>query len=242
MWPQAAYFTALPGTAEREELPAVADRVFAQVFRHDFTAPGVALLSLGPSVETFTLRRFMRSLKEELDRLYQQRTGRRLVYLSLARFDQQVTTRYHLDGAPDEAYLMLGYEPSEVRSELFIADYTKAAQDLGITPKTLLADYNPMFAEHQRRLTLYITPLHGFHAGSANVLVINNSSLPYHPEARHSLGVMHKATILEPMPEKSRTVNSTMIGVVERSEEGPVPAEAEQIFLETVAVAGKIEG
>ena len=47
----------------------------------------------------------------------------------MGRFDSQTTTKFHLDGAPDEAFLMLGYEASPVRSELAIADYSKAARD-----------------------------------------------------------------------------------------------------------------
>src|SRR5262249_47032064 len=159
MFPQTAYFTACAGVPEASELSALAETVFRQVFRRDFTAPGVALLELGPAVESFPLRRFMVALKGELDRLYRKSTGRRLVYLSLARFDQQVTTKFHLDGAPEEAYLILGYEPSAVVSRLSIADYTRAAHDWGITPKALLADHNPMFANHQATLLHYATEL-----------------------------------------------------------------------------------
>jgi hypothetical protein len=45
------------------------------------------------------------------------------IKLSLAvRFDQQVNT-FHVDNAADQSFLMLGYEPSEIESELHIADY-----------------------------------------------------------------------------------------------------------------------
>jgi hypothetical protein len=35
----------------------------------------------------------------------------------MGRFDSQATTKFHLAGAPDEAFLMLGYEASRVQSE-----------------------------------------------------------------------------------------------------------------------------
>ena len=37
-----------------------------------------------------------------------------------------------------ESMLVLGYEPSKVRSRLFLADYSRAANDLGITPQDFL--------------------------------------------------------------------------------------------------------
>jgi hypothetical protein len=242
MHPQSAYYTALPGLPAAGDLPALAGRLYQQAFRGDFGAPGVALVSLGRSVASAELRQFMVTLKECLDEVHAQATDRRLVYLSLARFNQQVTTKYHLDGAPDEAFLMLGYEPSVVRSELCVADYTKAAHDMGIDPKTFLSDFNPMFAQHERRLAPYITRLEGFDHDQANLLLLNNSSLPYQPGSRNLLGVMHKATILNPLPDRTRTVNSTMIGTADRGAAEPVSPAAVQLFLETREIAGTIAG
>jgi hypothetical protein len=62
------------------------------VFRRDFNAPGAAVLSLGHAVHSTELRRFMVALKEALDEVFHRATGRYLVYLSMARFNQQVTT------------------------------------------------------------------------------------------------------------------------------------------------------
>jgi hypothetical protein len=225
-----------------DDLDRVVPGLHGQVFRHDFSAPGVGLLTFQPSVSSFELRRFMLALKGALDEAFRRATGRRLVYLSLARFDQQVTTKYHLDGAPDESFLMLGYEPSAVASELFVADYARAAHDMGIEPKTFLADYNPMFAQHERLLAAYVTKLEGFDPAAANVLLVNNSSLPYRPGGGNLLGVMHKATVLNPSPRYGRVVNSTMIGAAAEGDVEPVSPEAQRTFLETTAVAGRIAG
>src|SRR5215217_2782222 len=172
-FPKDAYHTALSGLPGPTDTTAVVARLFAQVFRRDFSAPGVGLVSLGRGVPSEKLRRFMMALKESLDRLYRQSFGRRLAYLSLARFNQQVTTKFHLDGSPDEAYLMLRYEPTAVPSAVAVADYTRAAHEWGIEPKQLLAERNPMFAEHERPLLKYVTRLEGFDPSAAQVLLIN---------------------------------------------------------------------
>ncbi len=171
MYPTDAYFTRLHGMPDRTERESAADRVFAQVFRRDFTAPGVALLSLSRGVGSADLRRFMVDLKEALSDRYRALTGRRLGYSSMGRFNQQTTTRFHLDGSPDEAYLMLGYEPTVVASELYIADFTRAAHDWGITPKVLLAERNPMYGDHERRLTPYATRLEAFDPAASQVVL-----------------------------------------------------------------------
>src|SRR5262249_45055580 len=170
------------------------------------------------------------ALKEALDELYHRATAKHLVYLSMARFNQQVTTKFHLDGAPEEAYLMLGYEPTVVQSTLSIADYTRAAHAWGIEPRTLLSDFNPMYADHAQRLPPYVTRLEGFDPTASQILVINNSSLPYRQDGENTLGVMHQATILTPLPEKNRIVNSTMVGsAVDRAEE-PADRSTQQGF------------
>jgi len=229
-------------THPQDDLARVAARLHGQVFRREFSAPGAGLLTFRPSVSSFELRRFMLSLKRELDEAFRRATGRRLVFLSLARFDQQVTTKYHLDGAPDESFLLLGYEPSAVASELYVADYTRAAHDMGIEPKAFLADHNPMFAQNEGLLAPYVTRLEGFDPAAANVLLVNNSSLPYRPGGGNLLGVMHKATVFNPSPRHGRVVNSAMLGIAGEGDVEPVSPEAQQTFLETAAVAGRIAG
>jgi hypothetical protein len=228
------YFTSLDGPLG--DLTALAERVFPQVFRSDFSAPGVALLSLGPMVGSTELRSLMVALKEALLDLYFRHTDRHLVYLSMAKFNQQVTTKFHLDGAPEESYLMLGYEPTVVPSRLAVADYTRAARDWGITPETLLADFNPMYADHERRLRPYVTELTAFDPAVAQILLVNNSRMPYVESRRNPLGVMHQATIVTPQPGRNRVVNSIMMGTAAE----PVEAVGQRLFLETDAVAGEI--
>ncbi len=126
---------------------SIANQVFATVFRTDFSAPGVALLRFACDVDSQSLRRFMVDLKDQLSELYFQKHSQTLGYKWAGRFNQQPTTEFHLDGAPEISYLMLGYEPSEIKSKVAVADYTKAAHDLGMSPQQLLDDHNPMYSE-----------------------------------------------------------------------------------------------
>src|SRR5207244_9200311 len=111
------------------------EKVFDLVWRFDFKAPGFALLDIEAEVDSHTLRSWMVALKQRLSEIAVHRGRKPFLFRSLARFDQQVTTNFHLDGAPAESMLILGYEPSKVESCLFLADFTRAAFDLGITPE-----------------------------------------------------------------------------------------------------------
>ena len=142
----------------------------------------------------------------------------------------------HLDGAPEQSLLMLGYEPSQVQSRLFLADYTRAAFDLGITPQRFLKEHNPMYRPGEELLARYVTELPQPRAGHARILLINNSSLPFTETRTNPLGVMHKAIIVHPDEAKRRIVNSAML--VTEGEE--VSREAQQEFAVTDRISQKI--
>jgi hypothetical protein len=174
-------------------------------------------------------------LKERLSEVAV-RSGRRpFAFRSLARFDQQETTKFHLDGAPAESMLLLGYEPSTVRSRLHLADYTRAAFDLGISPQQFLRDFNPMYRRGEDLLAAYVTELPRPTADHSRILLINNSSRPFDSEGMNSLGVMHKAVIETPDAAKHRIVNSTML-VTEKEEFG---REQQQQFITTDKISQK---
>ncbi len=188
-----------------------AERVFDTVWRFDFSAPGFCLLDLGPAVDSHQLRSLMLDLKERLSEVGSRRCGVRFAYRSLGRFDQQETTKFHLDGAPDQSLLMLGYEPSNVLSRLSLADYSRCAHDLGIEPKRFLDEFNPMYRKGEGLLAPYVTELPQPREGHARILLINNSSLPYTDARTNPLGVLHKAEIIDPDESERRTVNSVVL-------------------------------
>ena len=172
-------------------------------------------------------------LKDQLSEINVRRTGKSFVFRSMARFDQQETTKFHLDGGPEQSMLMLGYEPSKVRSRLFLADYTRAAFDLGITPQQFLQDFNPMYRRGEELLARYVTELPQPADGHARILLVNNSSPPFAEARTHPLGVMHKAEIIAPDEAERRIVNSTML--VTEGEEIAVEKRVEFVGRDTIS-------
>src|SRR5690606_40362658 len=127
------------------DLATLAARVYERTCRTNFDAPGFCVINIGHEIGSVAFRHLMVELKRAMAAIHEVVSGRTLVYLSAARFDQQTTTKPHLDGGPAECFLMLGYEPSEVDAELEISDYAKCAFDRGLTPQEFLARHNPMF-------------------------------------------------------------------------------------------------
>jgi len=222
------------------DLPAaVAEKVFDAVWRYDFSAPGFCLLDLGRDVGSHELRSLMVSLKDRLSEVAARREIPRFAYRSLGRFDQQETTKFHLDGAPDQSLLLLGYEPSQVRSRLCLADFSQCAFDLGIEPKRLLDEFNPMYRKGEELLTPYVAELPRPAEGHSRILLINNSSLPFDETRTNSLGVLHQAEILNPDGSERRVVNSMML-----TAGGPEEVGDEQLreFITTQEVSKKLYG
>lgn len=203
---------------DQRSLLAQAERVFDLVWRVDFTAPGFCSIEMPAGIDSHALRAAMVDLKERLSEVSVGRGGKPFVYKSLGRFDQQVTTKFHLDGAPDQSMLMLGYEPSKVLSRVLLADYSYAAFQMGITPKEFLRDFNPMYREGEELLRPHATELPALDDGHSRILLINNSSLPFSEERTNSLGVMHQAIIVTPDATLPRIVNSTMLASGESSD------------------------
>src|SRR3954453_17595156 len=115
-------------------MPAV-EELAARVLRTSLERPGWALLDAGGLAPGRDSRTRVVEFGRELDRYYRRHHGAGLVFLSMSRFDQQTPTRPHRDGGPDASVLLLGYEPSEVPSRLYLLDYTRAARDRGLTPR-----------------------------------------------------------------------------------------------------------
>ena len=225
------------GDQSVEQWKTLADEIFAAVWRFDFLVPGFALINLGTGMDSLTMRRLMVDLKDRLSEIETCQGGTGFGIRSLGRFDQQETTRFHLDGAPDRSLLMLGYEPSMIASRLSIADYSREANELGISPRQFLDDYNPMYRVGEDRLAQSVTTLPHPDPGVSRILLINNSCLSRNQERTHPLGVLHKAEILNPDPSQPRIVNSMML-----TGQGPDEVAAEKVhqFLTSQDLSRKI--
>ena len=222
---------------DREHLAAQAEAVYDLVWRVDFTAPGFAALDIPPGPDSHTLRSWMVDLKQRLSEIGVRRGMGPFTYRSMARFDQQETTKLHLDGAPEQSMLMLGYEPSKVQSRLFLADFTRAAFDLSITPQEFLRDWNPMYKKGEDLLGRYVTELPQPLDGHSRILLVNNSSLPFTEARTNPLGIMHKAIIVTPNVGERRIVNSTMLTMNENDEIGQ---EQQQEFVSMDKISEKV--
>src|SRR5688500_9602851 len=102
------------------DVQSIAADIYNRTCRTDFDAPGFCVVNAGHRIDSVAFRRLMGDLKRTMAEIHESKTGNTLIYLSAARFDQQQTTRPHLDGGPDECFLMLGYDPSDVDAELEI--------------------------------------------------------------------------------------------------------------------------
>lgn len=193
------------------DVQSIAADVYGRTCRTRFDAPGFCVVNVETSMESVAFRQLMVDIKREMAIIHASRTGETLVYLSAARFDQQESTKPHLDGGPDECFLMLGYEPSEIASELEISDYAKCAFDLGLSPQEFMARHNPMFKSGQELLGPYVTRIPCFSSNTYKIVSINNSSAPLSADATTWQGTLHTATILTPDESKRRVINSTMI-------------------------------
>lgn len=171
--------------------------VFRRVWRSTLDQPGFALLRFTSKVSSRELRRAMVELVDAFPiRFVPERFG---------RFDQQVSSKFHRDGAPPASLLVLGYEPTSVRSRFWIADSSAAAHHAGMNLKDYLATHNPMFPAGEEKLAPFITELDLPH-GEAFLVVVNNSLLPF--DGGNPLGVLHKAVIPSPDPTGRRVINS----------------------------------
>ncbi len=223
--------------ASCDALSQAGNEVFQRVLRTDWSQPGFAVVILPEGTTSYELRQCMVELKEQLSLLFERKWGERLQYLSLGRFDQQTTTKLHLDGGPDRSVLMLGYEPSEVASELLIADYSACAGRMGLTPRQFLEQHNPMFPAGDTLLSADTLHLLEWAQDRCRIVVINNSSVPSdHPQ--FTAGVMHGARIACPDKTKSRVINSTMIAP--GADEPWRTAGSVHEFLTTDSISGTI--
>ncbi|MEM8672120.1 MAG: hypothetical protein AAGG48_31680 [Planctomycetota bacterium] len=215
---------------------SIATDIYDRTCRTHFDAPGFCLVNVGNSIDSVAFRQLMVDLKRAMTGVHESKTESTLIYLSAARFDQQETTRPHLDGGPDECFLMLGYEPSEVDAVLEISDYAKCAFDLGLSPKEFMAKHNPMFQSGYELLRSYSTRIPCFSRTDYQIICINNSSAPFSQNQQTWQGTLHTASILTPDESKRRVINSTMIGSAPAGTPDAITDFQQQEFITTPTV------
>lgn len=200
--------------------------VFAAVWRTDLDAPGFAVLVPETPLES----RLSRRLIVDLAAAFAEFLGDfgPFAFERLGRFDQQVTTKFHRDGAPPASLLLLAYEPTTVPSRLFVADAEAAAKHAGIGANAFLAAHNPMFPPGEAVLRPFVTELVWPRERGAIVL-LNNSLFPDATPGDVPRGVLHKGEIVRPDPTARRVINSAGLSPVAAGR--ALPAAAVERFL-----------
>ena len=188
----------------------IALEIYSSTCRTGFNAPGFCILNFGNRIDSITFRQLMVDIKTQLAKIHERETNKTLIYLSAGRFDQQESTKPHLDGGPQESLLMLGYEPTQIDSTVEIIDFSKCAFEFELTPNEFMAKYNPMFKSNISILEPYSTYIESFSKEDYQIVCINNSSSPYSYNKSWQ-GVLHNATIKNPNESIRRIINSTMI-------------------------------
>jgi hypothetical protein len=169
--------------------------LYQMIFRTDTTALGYALI---PAPANRPLSVTLALVREGLEAVH----GKRLGVVHQTEFDQQVTTRFHRDGGPDESLLLLGYAATEVRSLVQIADHVRAATAHDLSPEAFLETFPPLSVSFEATLAPFVTALTDFDHTRPQLLLINNCV---------NTGVLHQATIPNPDPTLSRTIFSWML-------------------------------
>jgi len=193
----------------------IAQYCINNVFRTNTNQAGFVHLDFGKQIGSNQLRSIMVDLKAEFSKYTAEQFNKTLSYQWLGRFDQQVTTPYHLDNAGDQSFLMLGYEPSEIESELYLADYHKFSRESETASNQHFDKTYPIFKGDETLLKPYITEVSPFKKDTYKIILLNNSNS--NPE-NETLGVFHMARIIKQDLNKSRVINSMMLNMMSESE------------------------
>lgn len=219
--------------ADQTDPDRLAETAYQAVCRSDFSRPGFCLIALGVDANSRAARRLMVELYNALHLRHRRDTGRDLAVMLAGRFDQQTTTKLHRDGGAEQSVLLLGYEPTPVRSELAIADYSRCAHDHGMAPAELLDRHNPMFNAGARMLEPYTTAVRCFSHDRYCVLLLNNSVADYSSTSPAWQGVLHTARIDSPSDVHRRVVNSMMVASTSPHSKEGLRAEEFEDFVTT---------
>jgi hypothetical protein len=216
--------------AATESLDSLIAFTYPKVFRQAFTSPGFAVLDFGADYSPEKLRATMIALKNGLHARLMSERGIALHYQWLGRFDQQETTKFHRDNAAAQSFLMLGYEPTLVKSRLMLADYLLYAREQQLSEAEYFAFHNPMYVEGEQALVPYLTEVEGFDASTYRIVLFNNSRST---GAGDTLGLLHKAVMVTPDPTVSRFVNSAMLAFAAPGEVEGFSEEMQAAFVQS---------
>jgi hypothetical protein len=219
---------------KEESLHQLAGLIYNKVLRTDFNEPGFVVIDFGVAFTSEKLRACMVQLKEDLSQIHINKSGQQLCYQWMGRFDQQESTKFHIDNAADQSFLMLGYEPTVIKSKLFFADYVQLIQSMNISGDEYFEIFNPMFTDGEKLLSPFITEIKEFNEETYKIILMNNSNTN---KTNKTLGVFHKAEIIEKDETKQRVINSVMLYSSNVGEIETYSKESQQNFIYTSEIS-----
>lgn len=211
-------------------IASLLDSIYPKVFRTDFSEPGFVVIDFGLACSSEHLRAGMVYLKDQLSKKHAANVGKKLLYQWMGRFDQQETTKFHLDNAADQSFLMLGYEPTVIQSKLYFADYVQFAKSINASEEEYFEKYNPMFTDGEKLLKPYVTKVEGLREDTYKIVLMNNSNMNPMGE---TIGVFHKAEIIQKDTSKERVINSMMMYSGHLGEEETITRKTQEDFITT---------
>lgn len=188
------------------------DKIYRAVFRPTTNEPGFYHLDLGTEIDSKAFRKQMVELKERLSRTCQLHQNKQLNYQWMSRTNHRNSSQFHIDTAPEQSILMLGYEPSTVESKVYLADYTRFLEENELSAQDYFRNsINGNFAPNDEELTPYVSELTPFPKDHYRIVVINNSR----SFGQKTYGVFHRGEVPDNLVQEDRLVNAIMLAVCE---------------------------
>ncbi len=213
--------------------PEQLQAIYEAVFRSATTQPGFYYQDLGAQMDSKTFRQKMIALKVGLSEICTLRANKQLNFQGIGRFSHQQSSRFHRDSAEAHSFLMLGYEPTQVDSKVYVADYTKYIEDQNMS----LADYfggdqDVNIANSEQLLAPYITELAPFPKDHYRLLLANNSK----SFEEKTFGVFHRGEVPQAIEGADRVLNYMTLHLCDQGVEDQYDAQTIADFIHTKQV------
>ncbi len=206
------------------------DIIYKSVFRHSTEQAGFYYQDFGTNMNSISFRQKMVELKDGLSKICTIPMQKQLNYQGIGRFNQQHSSRFHRDSAPEHTFLILGYEPTKVQSKVFIADYTKYIENHDQSLASFFGgteDVNTI--ENDHLIESYVTELTPFPKNHYRLVVLNNSK----SFKEKTFGVFHRGKILKKIENENRILNYMMLKLCDEHQEEDYDQEAIINFIHT---------
>lgn len=190
--------------------------IYQAVFRQSTVEPGFYYEDLGPNWGSHALRQRMVNLKQGLS-VFCERQGGVLHYQSMGRFNQLHSSRFHRDSTDQaHSFLMLGYEPTEIESQVYLGDYSRLIEEEALSLENYLGQRRDVNAQvNDAPLEPYSTALTPFPKRHYRLVLLNNSK----SFSEKTLGVFHRAEVSPSASEADRIINYMMLSLRPPGEE-----------------------